>query len=399
MNPFGSFLTLLGLHVLASRESYHRVILDTLTARIVRIAGHLSETKYACSALTRLTDGTTNFVFRGTLARPLPPPISSKDNLQGHPIETVIIKHTASFAALNKDLPIDLSRCVLSINPIRVIEASILSLLNEFPGTALVKTPHLYLFDPNTSIQVLQDIPGVVDLKMIVVSPTARAILSPSLATSIGHGLEIKIEHNEPMRKLKYLLTYDAFIGNLEQFPDVLENYKDVLNEVKLMASKDFERTASDGQGEEWGIIHGDFWSGNILIPEAHQPAGELKLYVVDWEFVQFGHRAYDIGHMIGDLYERRHFNDAEAALPVIYAFIDGYGAVSEDMAFRIAIHAGVQLITWVVRGPPLRMRPPEAMRRAPSAMKLGMDMVVKGHTKDKKWFETSILAGSFKRN
>lgn len=64
------------------------------------------------------------------------------------------------------------------------------------------------------------------------------------------------------MRKLKYLITYDAFIGNLEQFPDVLQDYKQVLNDLKLMASKEFEKTAGDGEGEEWGIIHGDFWTG-----------------------------------------------------------------------------------------------------------------------------------------
>lgn len=102
---------------------------------------------------------------------------------------------------------------------------------------------------------------------------------------------------------------------------------------------------------------------------------------------------------MIGDLYERQHFNDAEAALWIIDAFIKGYGTVSEDMAFRIAIHAGVQLITWVVRGPPLHMRPAAAVQRATGAMKLGMKMVLRAGAKDKKWFETSILAGLFRND
>lgn len=126
----------------------------------------------------------------------------------------------------------------------------------------------------------MQDIPGVVDLKTVLVSPTANIVLSRSLTTSVGYALgswlrsfhswtsarskanTIKIGHNEPMRKLKYLISYDAFIKSLEQFPDVLGGYKEALNDVKLMASKEFERTASDDQGEEWGIIHGDFWTG-----------------------------------------------------------------------------------------------------------------------------------------
>ncbi|KAI1777165.1 hypothetical protein F4818DRAFT_439526 [Hypoxylon cercidicola] len=153
--------------------------LDELTARIMK---QLSETNYACSFLTRLTNGTTNFVFRGILSQPLPPPFSSQDHSQGHPVETVIIKHTASFVALNKDLPINISLCV--------VEASILNLLNDFPDTTFsVKIPHLYLFDENTNTQVLEDIPGGVDSKTAPVSPTANVVLSRSLTTSISYAL------------------------------------------------------------------------------------------------------------------------------------------------------------------------------------------------------------------
>lgn len=67
----------------------------------------LSGTPYACSSLTQLTNGTTNFVFRGELVKPIP-----TDNGSGSTATTVIIKHSAEFAALNKDLPIDASRVV-----------------------------------------------------------------------------------------------------------------------------------------------------------------------------------------------------------------------------------------------------------------------------------------------
>ncbi|XXG95853.1 hypothetical protein Hte_002124 [Hypoxylon texense] len=219
-----------------------------------------------------------------------------------------------------------------------VIEASILKLLTDFPATtSSVRVPHFYLFDEKTSTQVLQDIPGVVDLKTILASPTANAVLSRSLTTFIGYALgswlrsfhswtpaqskasAIEIGHNEPMRKLKYLITYGAFIDNLEQFPDVLEGHRE-----------DYD---------------GQVTSPSILISETQPPTQEPKLFAVDWEFVQFGHRAYDIGQMIGDLYERKHFNDAEAALWIIDAFIKGYGTV----------------------------------------MKMGMDMVLRGSARDKK--------------
>lgn len=155
--------------------------------------------------------------------------------------------------------------------------------------------PHLYLFDRETNTQVLEDIPGVVDLKTLFVlsSPDASdVLLSRPLATSVGRALgswlrafhawasapaqrhhllrarSAEVGTNEPMRELKYRITYDSFIGVLEQFPDVLrvDHHREalLLQEVKNMALKEFEKTESDdGDGsEDWGLIHGDLWTG-----------------------------------------------------------------------------------------------------------------------------------------
>jgi hypothetical protein len=86
---------------------------DEITAQILQ---QLSKTPYACSSLTRLTNGTTNFVFRGTLTRPLP--LCPRDGLEEgtSTAKTVIVKHSTDFAAVNKDLAINISRCV--INPL-----------------------------------------------------------------------------------------------------------------------------------------------------------------------------------------------------------------------------------------------------------------------------------------
>jgi hypothetical protein len=157
-----------------------------------------------------------------------------------------------------------------------------LNALNNFLYTAsVVRVPHLYLFDRDTSTQVIEDIPGVVDLKTVLVSPTANNVLSQSLATSIGRALGswLRAYHswtsesvqadlraavgcNELMRLLKYHISYATFIKVLEQFPDVLKDHKKTLEDVKAMARKEFEKAPSYEQGEEWGIIHGDFWSG-----------------------------------------------------------------------------------------------------------------------------------------
>jgi hypothetical protein len=165
------------------------------------------------------------------------------------------------------------------------VEEAMLNALNSFPHTAsVVKVPHLYLFDRKTHTQVIEDIPGVVDLKTVLVAPNANRVLSKSLAISIGHvlgswlrayhswislsaqaDLRAQIGDNEPMRKLKYHISYDSFITVLQQFSDVLSDERKTLEEVRDMATMEFEKIASDEQGEEWGIIHGDFWAGKLV--------------------------------------------------------------------------------------------------------------------------------------
>ncbi len=83
-------------HTMAPLEPHEK---NRLLACIVQ---ELSATPYACFDLEPLLSGTTNFTFRGHLATAL----AETDE------QTVIIKHTTSYAALNKDFPVDISRCV-----------------------------------------------------------------------------------------------------------------------------------------------------------------------------------------------------------------------------------------------------------------------------------------------
>jgi hypothetical protein len=72
-----------------------------------RVLQALSKTAFNCASLQHLTSGTTNFVYRGGLKRPLPAEFGDQ------PAATsVIVKHTKEHAALNKSLKIDLSRAV-----------------------------------------------------------------------------------------------------------------------------------------------------------------------------------------------------------------------------------------------------------------------------------------------
>ncbi len=142
----------------------------------------------------------------------------------------------------------------------------------------------------------------------------------------------------------------------------------------------------------------------SVLLPSTTSPLEEqqeegAELFIVDWEFAQFGHRAYDLGQMIGDLYERKHFLNANGAAWAIEGLIEGIGAVSEEMAFRTAIHTGVQLICWCKRGSPDRRPPWATPEKIAGVVKLGMEFVLKGWEKDMEWLEGSMLGGLFGRN
>lgn len=219
------------------------------------------------------------------------------------------------------------------------------------------------------------------------------------------------------MRKLKLQITYDAFLGVLDRFPNVTEGVRDTLEQVKAMASEEFA-TGRDGVGrEDWGIIYGDFWTGKYVVHETYDinarpplislsnsvlisnPLGPVNnnpipssLHIIDWEFTQLGHHAYDLGQMIGDLCEFQHFQNAECAPWALRGLVEGYGEMSNDLLFRTVIHAGVHIICWCTRHP----NPKHSVEHIEAAMRIGVDFIVKGWERDHVWFEGSMLACFF---
>lgn len=136
----------------------------------------------------------------------------------------------------------------------------------------------------------------------------------------------------------------------------------------------------------------------SVLVPNTpwREPgAGTNSLFVIDWEFTQYGHRAYDLGQMIGDLYERSVFNGIDTFMPVMHGFIEGYGETDSEMAFRTAIHAGVHMIGWYNRRSPTSPlgAPPEVVV---AGLTNGRDLILKGWERDRKFFESSVLASLF---
>ncbi|KAK0644038.1 kinase-like domain-containing protein [Cercophora newfieldiana] len=360
------------------------VELVSLSAQVLR---HLAGSPYECSSLALLGGGSANFVYRGALVSPLP-----------SGAETVIVKHTTGFLACSLDFKIDVSRCD--------VEAIMLDAVEGLP----FKTPRLLFFDRENKTQVHEDFPAARTLEPLLVSPKT----SRTLATAIGRDLGVclrsfhdwasgpvgsnlagDIECNEPMRQLKFQTTYKTFIGVLERFPGVVDGYREVLEEVQAMAVEEFARQPSAEDGPSWGVVHGDYWAGNILLIDPPTSDASNNLLIIDWELSQYGHRAYDLGKMFGDLCEKRFLDESECVAWVIEGFVEGYGELDEELAFRTAIHTGTQFIHWCIRRPPNAklLATPD---RITDAMKLGRDFIVKGWTKDREWFNGTTLGPLF---
>ncbi|KAI1335270.1 kinase-like domain-containing protein [Xylariaceae sp. FL0016] len=404
-------------------------------ALIAQLRRKLAGTPYACSSMARLEGGTTSFVFRGVLAKSLA--IRSDgggsgimgDGEEGRGVEVdgVIVKHAAGFAAVNKDVAIDSSR--------GVIEHEMLKAMAEFTSIALtleVRTPRAYYIDAAATTHVLEDIRGASSLLSCIETTSPMPLLRDNEAAvglALGswlrefhrwtsapgqRGLREMIAGNPPMRKVKRSITYDALMGIIEAHPGAVEHegVKKVLAEVRDSLGGEFERSwddagsgnGDDGKVEDWGVIHGDFWTGNALLTNtsALSPQALHNVYIIDWEFTQYGHRAYDLGQMIGDLCERHLLKEFSgmasldgdsAALGIMRGFILGYGVLGEDMGFRTAIHAGVHLLCYCIR------RDPGVTTPFDDEMgKMGTDLIVKGWKREKTWFQRSVFACMFER-
>jgi hypothetical protein len=136
-----------------------------------------------------------------------------------------------------------------------------------------IRTPRLYQF--------LEDLTDTIDVKTVLESPEVSNVLSGSISTAMGHavgawlwsfhswvsepaqsGLEKVMGDNTPMRKIRYAISYGAFLDVVQKFPEIWEAKKKALEEVRDMATEEYAKTPQQNPGKNWGIIHGDFWAG-----------------------------------------------------------------------------------------------------------------------------------------
>jgi hypothetical protein len=240
------------LHTMAPLELAEE---DAISMQLLQ---QLSRTQYVCSSLSSpLSSRPGNFVYRGILAQP----IRTQD---GATVQSIIIKHSTD------SVP-------------KIFEELLLNALaNYLPPTttATVKPPRLYLYDRETNTQVLEDFSNADGFRAMLFSANAHNLLpSPSTATigrNLGYwlrcfhvwasapeqaALRAQMWQNDPMRKIKYLFTYDSVLKVLENYPELLERHEKTLDTIRDVMAKEFERPSTE-EGDGFGLLHGDFWSG-----------------------------------------------------------------------------------------------------------------------------------------
>ncbi|ORY69660.1 kinase-like domain-containing protein [Pseudomassariella vexata] len=361
---------------------------------LTQVLKGLEGTKYASTSLDPLAGGTGNFLYRAQLCHPLDD--STKE---------VVVKHGEGFAASSPNFQLPTDRCL--------IEAKCLSALASFPVESkitqpfsfVVKTPKCLLYDESTCTQIQELLPNAMDLKTYSLkyyaSPTPDA-LEPQcrqFGAALGSWLHEfhrwsgqqsdlvqTTANNRDMRKIKHMINFQWLSQRLEKFPSTLAEAKEVFEEVSNMAAAEMD------DDKLLPVIHGDFWTGNILVPnDPLQEGRKVNAYVIDWELAQLGVPNLDVGQMFAELYELWLYKKITAGLWMAQGFVEGYGKVSDQFAFRTAIQVGAHLVCFgtSVQG----WGTPEQVEEV---ARTGKDIIVNAWRKNRTWFAGGDLACLF---
>ncbi|KAF4498518.1 cytoplasmic trna 2-thiolation 2 [Fusarium agapanthi] len=331
-----------------SLHEQHSIPTDTEQEIRSKVEQVLKGTPFSPSSLRKLSGGTANFMYHATLQYP-----SGEDKYQNG----VVIKQGEGYVALHPAFKIATSRCA--------IEYESLVHLAGLPPTETpscrISTPETYYFNQDSNTQVQEYLSEALSLKDYALKYYA-APTPPSLreqCEQLGHGLGswLRAFHgwsqepkqaalretfagNKEMQGLKNMINYQQLLQVVDRHPEILGDARDVLQGVSDLAAREL--------ADESALypIHGDFWTGNILLPDTPMAKGtHTPIRIVDWEMVQIGVRPLDLGQAIAELWQLKLYKDIAAGEWLIRAFADGYGAVSDDFAYRTVIHVGVHLI------------------------------------------------------
>lgn len=137
-------------------------------------------------------------------------------------------------------------------------------------------------------------------------------------------------------------------------------------------------------------VVHGDFWTGNILL--APTSTGELRIKVLDWEASNCRNILWkDLGQMCSEMYQPAVFGHIpeEKGKKIVSSFLSAYQErrkPSQEEVRMAAVRCGVHMVVW----PGLTGWGDEASVAACKA--LGREYAEKGWNRDWDWIRRSVL-------
>ncbi|OLN81611.1 hypothetical protein CCHL11_05530 [Colletotrichum chlorophyti] len=365
---------------------------EETSARILReVQEELASTEYHFESARLLSGGSTNFIFHAKLSNPLPDGTAE-----------VAVKHGEDFSAQNPNFKLTKSRCR--------IEESCLRYLSAFPphiGDKLsVGTPKLMYFNEGSSTQIQEYQQSPLNLKNYALKyyATSDPELTRPQCLEIGQGIGqwLRKFHdwsnspaqrkfrdiaaaNKELQMLKHWINYQQLPNAIERFPSILDGCADVFAAIVEKTTNELE------DDESLQVIHGDFWTGNVLLEGRPWENEHIRLFVVDWEVLGLGLKHLDLGQMIAEMYELKLYKDLDAGLWLIQGFVKGYGAVEDDFAFRTLLHVGAHLIGFgtTVQGW-------GTAEQIEGVAAVGRDLVMNSWTQHREWFESHPLGCVF---
>ncbi|EXK94831.1 hypothetical protein FOQG_03644 [Fusarium oxysporum f. sp. raphani 54005] len=378
-----------------SLHEQHNIPTDTEQEIRSKVEQVLKGTTFAVSSLRKLSGGTANFMYHATLEKP-----STQDKYQNG----VVIKQGEGYVALHPAFKIATSRCA--------IEYESLIHLAELPPketpSCRISTPEAYYFSQDSNTQVQEYLSEALSLKDYALKYYA-APTPPTLkeqCEQLGHGLGswLRAFHswsqepkqaalretfagNKEMQGLKNMINYQQLLQVVDRHPEILGDARDVLQGVSDLAAREL--------ADESALypIHGDFWTGNILLPDTPLVKGtHTPIRIVDWEMVQIGVRPLDLGQVIAELWQLKLYKDIAAGEWLIRAFADAYGAVSDDFAYRTVIHVGVHLICFGSQTPGWG-----DAEQQKDVVRIGKEIIVRAWSRDRGYFVGHVLDSLFR--
>ncbi|TDZ74758.1 4-hydroxytryptamine kinase [Colletotrichum trifolii] len=365
-----------------------------LEANRIDIFQCLKNTVYAAASIEPLTGGQANFTYHVRLEQAL---CQDRDDAASA-VTDVLVKRGAPYMAKHPQNGLTTDRC----------RQWVASNATGF----IIRTPKCLFYEAETKTQVHEYIPRVLDLrtyslKLFRLQTTASLRpqcreLGKALAGYIArfHSLGVippekgaesmgrsdiwsAVTRSDDMQKLKHMINYEWLLDRVDQFPEVLQDAREVFVQVKQRALDELERGSKN-----LTVIHGDFYPQNILLQAEPLSVGCLTpLYVVDWENAQLGLPAMDHGGMMGEMYVLWLCHGIEAGLWMMQGYAKGMATLPEETKWRVAVQIGVHILSFWTFG---REGPVGEFARQ------GRDIVANAWGKNRAWFETSELSCLF---